>query len=112
MAYPKNSWAILSASCLFSSTKVTLEQVMKEWEKGTILVCEKPNGSVGFIAGSQGHYCDIGTRHKCHHDQTLANLGMWEVKNIINYETIDGLLNSTATIPVALTQKGTIAVFK
>jgi hypothetical protein len=113
MAYPTNSWAILSASCLFNSNKVTLEQVMKEWNHGTILVCEKPNGSIGFIAGSQGDYgVKVGDSHACHHDQTLAKMGTWMVTNVIEYETVDSLTNSKGVLPFVATQKGTIAVFK
>lgn len=86
---------------------------MKEWSNGTILVCQKPNGSIGFIAGSRGDYgVKVGDSHDCHHDQTFARMGSWMVINVINYETVDGLVNSKAEVPVALTQKGTIAVFK
>lgn len=86
---------------------------MKEWSEGTILVCQKPNGSVGFIAGSSGSYgVKVGDSHDCHHDQTGARMGTWMITNVINYKTVDGLVNSKAEVPFVMTLKGTIHVFK
>lgn len=112
---------ILPASCLFSKTKITLEEVAEQWDSGTVLVMKKPNGSIGFIAGAGGggYANDMGQRMSFAHDQTHANMGIWEVLDEIVYKTVDGkftviksLSAGTADLKYSLQTKGTIAVFK
>lgn len=108
-----NSWSILPASCLFDKLKVTLTEISKEWSSGTVIVAKKPNGSLQFIAGSQGDYgVNIGGRHEAHHDQTMARFGALEIVNILNYKTVDGALEVSSPVPFALETKAAIAVFK
>lgn len=117
MKYPENSWSILpAAQCLFGKTKVSIDEIAKEWDKGAIVVMKKPNGQFHFIAGSMGDYSKIGQMQKCHHDQTLAAFGAWEVVNEISYETVDGVVNFKYAVEPALgknfASKAAMAVFK
>jgi hypothetical protein len=108
-----HSWAILSAACLFNKTKVTLEEVAKEWLNGTIVVCEKPNGSIGFIAGSQANYGVIGQSYDCHDDQTFAKKGSWKIIDEINYSTDnDKVTHFNLKSNFDKAKKATIHVFK
>ena len=115
MAYPTNSWSILPAGCLFNDkNKVTMEQVMQEWGEGSILVCKKPNGNFGFIAGAYGDYAKVGTGHMCHHDQTWAKLGYWEIVAQVKYKKVDGEIEMSVegSIAEVVGKKATIHVFK
>jgi hypothetical protein len=91
-----------------------MEQVMNFWEDGTIVVCRKPNGNIGFIAGSGGSYAKIGSGHKCHHDQSWANLGYWEILAEVTYKKVDGEIEMSVVGSIAevVGKKATIHVFK
>ena len=108
--------AILPAGCLFNNrTKIEMQEIGKEWATGTVLVMEKPNGSIGFIAGSAGDYgVKIGSTFDCYHDQTGARMGYWKVLDQIKYKMVDGEFTVTESLSAkfALNTKGTIAVFK
>jgi hypothetical protein len=110
---PCNSWSILPAGCLFNDkTKVTMEEVMKEWDSGTIVVCKKPNGHFGFIAGGYGDYAKIGSSQMCHHDQTCAKLGYWEIVAQVKYKKVDGVTVTEVEGSIEGVKKATIHVFK
>jgi hypothetical protein len=113
----RNSWAILpAAQCLFGKTKVTLDEIAKEWPSGTVVVCKKDNGQFHFIAGASGSYAKVGDRVEVHHDQTLSRIGTWTVVNEIVYETVSGGVNfAYAQMPALgenLVLKAAMAVFK
>ena len=77
------------------------------------MVMKKPNGQMHFIAGSMGSYGEIGRITKCHHDQTGASFGIWEVVNEITYSTdADGDVHFTGKSGVDMTMKAGMAVFK
>lgn len=109
----RETWVILPASCLFTGTKVTIADIAREWSSGSVMVCEKPNGSLGFIAGCGGDYgVKIGESVDCQHDQTQRSMGRWTLKNILNYSSIDGAIAIESPIPFDQSTKATIAVFK
>ena len=101
MRYLSNSWAVLpAAQVLFGKGKVSLAEIAEFWGDGTVVVCEKPNGQLHFIAGSSGNYAEIGSRHAAHHDQTGASFGYWIVKNEITYKkNADGVIEFTYKVP-------------
>lgn len=88
------SFAILpSAKVLFNKNKVTLSQITSTgsplpWNKGTVVVCRKPNNQIHYILGSSHSYAELGTKIKVHHDQN-PNMdfgGEFEVINEVSYE--------------------------
>lgn len=89
-----------------------MEQVMQEWNDGTIVVCRKPNGQIGFIAGGSGSYAKVGSGHMCHHDQTWAKLGYWEILAEVTYKRVDGELKIDVVGSIEGVKKATIHVFK
>jgi len=110
-------WAILpAAQVLFGKTKVTLDEVAKEWKDGTVMVMKKPNGQLHFIAGSMGDYGRIGHRTDCYHDQTGGQFGVWEVVNSVKYTTVDGVVKYEYAVEPVMGQnmvaKASLAVFK
>lgn len=111
-------WAILpAAQVLFGKTKVSLNEIPREWAEGTVVVCRKPNGQLHFIAGASGHYADVGRRVHAYHDQTGAQFaGPWEVINEVVYKTVDGVAQFTPLAPFDETlnvgTKAALAVFK
>jgi len=87
-----NSWAILpAAKSLFNKNKVTLSEITSRdspWNKGTIVVCRKPNNQIHYIMGSSSSYAELGEKRKVHHDQN-PNMdfgGEFEVINEVTYE--------------------------
>lgn len=113
-----NGWAILpAAQVLFGKTKVSIDEIAKEWKQGTIMVMKKPNGQLHFIAGSQGSYDKIGTYQECYHDQTGSQFGKWEIVNEITYNTnSDGGVDFTYLVPpvigATIAKSAAMAVFK
>lgn len=117
MRYPHNSWSILPAGqILFGKSKVTLDDIAREWGSGTVVVCLKPNGQFHFIAGSSGDYAKIGTIQDVHHDQTFARIGTWKVVNEIHYKLVDKTLELKFAVPpvdkVTHVAKAGLHVFK
>lgn len=105
---------ILSAACLFDKSKVTPIEIARYWKQGTIVVCEKPNGQFGFIAGSSGKYGEVGDFLDCVHDQTGAKIGRWKIINEIYYRT-DAETNDvhmTGVLGTGTVVKATVHVFK
>jgi hypothetical protein len=110
---PRNSWSILPAGeCLFDSPKVTLDQVMNFWNKGTVVVCKKANGGIGFIAGGSGNYAKIGDFHECHHDQTWRKMGEWEIIAQVKYQTVNGEIVMDVEGSIDGIKKASLHVFK
>lgn len=111
-------WAILpAAQTLFNKTKVSLKEIPVQWAQGTVVVCRKPNGQLHFIAGSHGHYADVGKNVHTYHDQTGAQFaGPWEVVNEIAYTTVNGEVQFLPTVPfndkLNANTKAAMAVFK
>jgi hypothetical protein len=111
-------WAILpAAQCLFGKTKVSIDEIAKEWSNGTIVVMKKPNGQLHFIAGSSGSYGEIGSFHECYHDQTGGQFGRWQIVNAITYSTKDGVVSFKYAVEplvqgVNFALKAGMAVFK
>ena len=96
-------WAILPATEYVANggTKADLKQCMDFWpRKGTVVVCQKPNGRFHFICGSGGSsYAELGSSHQCYHDQTGAQFpGPWIVVNEIYYD--DAGVTRYATDPI------------
>lgn len=100
---------IMSASCIFGNKlKITLDEVKTEWSDGAVVVVKKPNGTLGFIAGCSGKYAEIGEKVKCVNDQTLRDLGIYEVVAVVNYDGKDNVVEGEFD----LSTKATISVFK
>lgn len=110
------TFVILPAGCIFNDrTKIKLKEVIQNWDNGTVIVCEKPNGQLGFIAGCSGEYgVKVGQTVECIHDQTRARMGYWKVLNQVAYEDVGGVFTVKGALldNVNLEAKGTIAVFK
>jgi hypothetical protein len=84
----KRSWSILPAGrAVFSKNKVKLQDIMKEWKEGTVLVCAKGSAeSMLFLSSAGKMDYPLGTRHDAHHDQSWANIGPLTVINVIHYK--------------------------
>lgn len=120
------SWAILpAAQVLFDKSKVTVAEIAKEWGSGTVpyphskwgygtvVVCEKENGSLQFIgscAGDVGY--TIGQSHRAHHDQTGRDMGYLKVVNVVSYKTVNGKVEYTSLVDFKQDTKAVFAVFK
>ena len=88
----RNSWAILPASrILFNKNKVSLSEIIKEWDHGTILICKRLTGSmreapIVFLSSAGDMGVHVGFRKMAHHDQSFASLGEMEVVNVVHYK--------------------------
>jgi hypothetical protein len=78
-----------AAQVLFGKNKVSIRDIAKQWKDGTVVIYEKPNGKIHFVAGSAGNYSDIGKQYTMAHDQTGASFGSWKVINQCKYQTKD-----------------------
>lgn len=109
-----NSWHILPATqCLYGKSKVSLDEIMAEEGKGTIVICIKPNDQLHFISGSSGNYAKVGERVEVKHDQTLARIGTWIVMNEIHYDKSTNKMDWLSQAGKMLTsKKAAMAVFK
>ena len=111
-----NGWAILpAADAIFGKKKVTLSDIASFWKSGTVVVMEKPNGMLHFIAGASGHYADIGEMKACYHDQSGKLMGYWKVLDEIRYSVVNGkpVFSCSAQGNIApVNLKASLAVFK
>jgi len=109
-----HSWAILpAAQVLFGKTKISVAEIAKEWGCGTVLVCEKQNGSLQFIGSSAGDLgYTIGQSHRAHHDQTGRDMGYLKVVNVVSYKTVNGKVEYTSLVDFKQDTKAAFAVFK
>jgi hypothetical protein len=109
-----NSWHILpAAQCLYGKSKVSLDEIMAEEGKGTIVICRKPNDQLHFISGCSGNYAKVGERVETKHDQTLARIGTWVVVNEIHYDLSANKIDWLSQDDKMLTStKAAMAVFK
>ncbi len=108
------SLAILpAAQALFGKLKVDITEIAKEWGTGTVVVCEKKNGSLQFIgscAGDVGYA--IGESYSAHHDQTGRDMGYLKVVNVVSYKTVNGKVEYTSLVDFKQNTKAAFAVFK
>lgn len=112
-----DSWAILPATmALYNKRVVDIVTAASTWDDSTILVCELDAGSpsskkrIAFLSTSgDGDYYKVGEGSYAHHDQTGANKGYYEIKNIVHIK--DGEIVSKAN-DFGLNVKASVAVFK
>lgn len=110
-----NSWAILPATmALWNKRKITVAECGSVWNEGTVLVCHNPEGRICFIHGSAGDYgVKIGERHRCHHDQTGVDKGLYQIINILQWtKDSTGNVVITSELPYDPNTKASLAVFK
>lgn len=110
------SWAILPATMeLWGKRKIAIEECASVWPDGTILVCENEAGRTCFIssAGWTTSYDDqIGTSHRCHHDQTMADKGYYTIRNVVKYRLVGQGVELDSVLPYDRSTKASLAVFK
>jgi len=113
MRFKHVSWAILPATMeLWNKRKITVAECASVWNDGTVLVCKK-EGRLAFIHGASGDYgVKIGDVHMCHHDQTGAFKGDYEILNILHWKKVDGKVVITSQLPFDESTKASLAVFK
>ena len=123
MAYPTNSWSILPATqAMLNKTKCTLEEAMKAYGGGTILLCTREDGMgkvTSFFLSSSGDMAIAnGTRHKAHHDQNLRSYGTVTVHASMLYSIVNSQVVCTVPTlgfgkgPLTLDSKAPLFCFK
>jgi len=83
----RNEDPILPAGCLFSKLKVTIAEIRKEWEYGTVYV-HRRGDKLKFVysSGRLGKEHALGSLRELAHDQTHAFLGTWQIVSIVDYD--------------------------
>lgn len=88
----RNSVALLPAtSCLFNARSIQLHRLKEVWDTNTVYVMRNiETDKIVFAcsSGDLGTRFAVGTRHNVHHDQRMANLGYFEVINVL--EVVNG----------------------
>lgn len=110
MSRLRNSWALLpAAKVLFNKSKVSMDDVMKQWDSGSILVTENKGKTVFLFSSGEWGKGDVGKSHQGHHDQTFRDFGMFHVVNVVHYKNgeIKDKVNDKG-----LSEKAPLMVFK
>jgi hypothetical protein len=123
-SYPgHHSWAILPATqALLNKTKCTLEEAMRVYGGGTILICTRENndGSMTpmYISSAGTMTYPVGSKHDAHHDQSFARYGRITVHACVEYSIVnDQVVTTVPSIgfgkgPLTLDSKAPLFCFK
>lgn len=112
----RNSWALLPAArVLFNKNKVTVDEVTQfdSWHDGSILVTKNKGRTVFLHSSGEWSKSDIGKVKSGHHDQSFADLGEFEVENVIHWtRNKDGEVKIKSVNDKGLKEKAPLYVFK
>jgi hypothetical protein len=113
--------AILPASCLFNDKlKVTVRDMMKEWDAGTIEIWDRPNGkgkitTVLIFTSGNDKDLKVSTKREFYHDQNGRTYPTMQCSGFVQYETQDGKLVGVGAplLPIIIDEtKGCPYVYK
>jgi hypothetical protein len=103
---------------LWNKRKITIAECGSVWDSGTVLVCKKGDAwdgkrQLAFIHGASGDYgVKVGDVRMCHHDQTGAFKGEYEIINIVHWKKVDDKVVLESVLPYDANTKASLAVFK